>query len=135
MNALNIVDYTQSLGLKAKVASALMAKAPTATKNRALRKLAELLRASVLALQIDNAKDIERALAAGLAAPMVDRLKLSPEVIETCAQGLRTARGHAGCNRRNHRHEATAQRHPGRANAGADWGLRHDFREPSQCDD
>lgn len=87
MNALNIVDYTQALGSKAKAASALMAKASPATKNMALRKLAELLRASVPTLQIDNAKDIERALAAGLAAPMVDRLKLTPKVIETCAQG------------------------------------------------
>ncbi len=87
MNALNIGDYVQSLGFKAKAASALMAKAQPATKNRALRKLAELLRANVAALQIDNAKDIERALAAGLAAPLVDRLKLTSKVIETCAQG------------------------------------------------
>jgi glutamate-5-semialdehyde dehydrogenase len=87
MNALNIADYAQALGSKAKAASALMAKAPTATKNTALRELARLLRNNLQALQIDNAKDIERALAAGLAAPMVDRLKLTPEVIETCAQG------------------------------------------------
>ena len=87
MNVLNIVDYTQALGFKAKQASALMAKAQSATKNRALRKLAELLRANVAPLQIDNAKDIERALAAGLSAPMVDRLKLTPQVLETCAQG------------------------------------------------
>ena len=78
---------TQTLGRQAKQASALMAKAPAAVKNAALRKLADLLRANVDALQIDNAKDLERALAAGLAAPMVDRLKISPKVIETCAQG------------------------------------------------
>ena len=72
MNALNITDYTQTLSLQAKQASALMAKAPEAIKNAALKKLAELLRANVDALQIDNAKDIERAIAAGLAAPMVD---------------------------------------------------------------
>jgi glutamate-5-semialdehyde dehydrogenase len=88
MNALNIADYAQSLGSKAKAASALMAKAPTATKNTALRELARLLRDNLSALQIDNAEDIERALAADLAAPMVDRLKLTPEVIETCALGL-----------------------------------------------
>jgi len=87
MTTLNITDYTQTLGLQAKQASALMAKAPAAIKNKALRKLAELLRANVDALQIDNAKDIARAVAAGLAAPMVDRLKLTPKVIETCAQG------------------------------------------------
>ncbi len=78
---------TQTLGLQAKQASALMAKAPAATRNAALRKLAQLLRANVDALQVDNAKDLDRALKAGLSAPMVDRLKLTPKVIETCAQG------------------------------------------------
>ena len=87
MTTFNPTDYTQTLGSQAKVASALMAAAPAATKNIALRQLATLLRANVDALQVDNAKDIERAVAAGLAAPMVDRLKLTPKVIETCAQG------------------------------------------------
>jgi len=87
MNATNITEYTNALGAQAKAASALMARAQAATKNVALRKLASLLRENVQALQVDNAKDIERAVAAGLAAPMVDRLKLTPKVIETCAQG------------------------------------------------
>jgi glutamate-5-semialdehyde dehydrogenase len=87
MSAHDISDYTQTLGRQAKQASSLMAKASTATKNQALNLLAKLLRENVAALQIDNAKDIERALAAGLSAPMVDRLKLTPKVIETCAQG------------------------------------------------
>ena len=87
MNAINITDYTNTLGLQAKVASALMAKSQAATKNIALRHLARLLRENVQALQVDNARDIERAVAAGLAAPMVDRLKLTPKVLETCAQG------------------------------------------------
>ena len=87
MSTLNITDYTQALGFKAKQAAALMARAQAATKNIALRSLAELLRANVGALQIENAKDIERAIAAGLSAPMVDRLKLTPKVLETCAQG------------------------------------------------
>ena len=87
MNALNITDYALALGSQAKSASALMARASTATKNVALRKLAALLRAQVQPLQAENAKDIERATAAGLAAPLVDRLKLTPQVIETVAQG------------------------------------------------
>jgi glutamate-5-semialdehyde dehydrogenase len=87
MNALNVSEYTQTLGLQAKQAAALMARADAATKNRALKGLATLLRASVQALQADNAKDIERATAANLPAPMVDRLKLTPKVIETVAQG------------------------------------------------
>ena len=87
MNALNIAEYTQTLGLQAKQASALMARSDAATKNKALKALARLLRDNTAALQVDNARDIERATAAGLAAPMVDRLKLSPKVLETCAQG------------------------------------------------
>ena len=87
MNALNVSEYTQTLGLQAKVASALMAKAPAAIKNKALRALARLLREQTPALQQDNARDLERARAAGLAEPLVDRLKLTPKVLETCAQG------------------------------------------------
>ena len=77
----------QTLGLQAKQASALVAKASSATKNKALLALARLLREHVEPLQMDNAKDLARARAAGLAEPMVDRLKLTPQVLETCAQG------------------------------------------------
>ncbi|WP_367847847.1 glutamate-5-semialdehyde dehydrogenase [Rhodoferax sp. WC2427] len=87
MNASNIAEYTHALGLQAKAASALMARATAATKNRALRSLARLLRENTAALQTENAKDLDRARAAGLAAPLVDRLKLSPQTLETCAQG------------------------------------------------
>ena len=77
----------QTLGQQAKVASAAMAKASTATKNSALKRLAALLRENTEALQIDNAKDLARAQAAGLAAPMVDRLRLTPQILATCAEG------------------------------------------------
>ena len=87
MNALNISETTQTLGRQAKAASSTMAAASTAIKNQALRRLAVLLRENTQALQLDNAKDLERAVAAGLAEPMVDRLKLTPKVLETCAQG------------------------------------------------
>ncbi|MBW0168656.1 MAG: glutamate-5-semialdehyde dehydrogenase [Hydrogenophaga sp.] len=87
MNATNTTELMNTLGLQAKAASALMAKASTATKLAALRGLAALLRENVQALQVDNAKDLERARANGLSEPMVDRLKLTPKVIETCVQG------------------------------------------------
>jgi glutamate-5-semialdehyde dehydrogenase len=87
MNALNLAEYTQTLGLQARAASALMAKAQTATKNTALLNLAGLLRANVESLQVENAKDLARATQAGLAEPMVDRLKLTSKIVETCAQG------------------------------------------------
>ncbi|NBW24436.1 MAG: glutamate-5-semialdehyde dehydrogenase [Betaproteobacteria bacterium] len=87
MNAVSTTEYALGLGAQAKAASALMAKASTASKNHALLRLAALLRENTAALQSDNAKDLERAVAAGLAAPMVDRLRLTPKVLETCAQG------------------------------------------------
>lgn len=87
MNALNITELMAGLGLQAREASARMAKASAAEKSAVLRELAALLRANVAALQADNAKDLERATAAGLAAPMVDRLKLTPKIIETLAVG------------------------------------------------
>jgi len=77
----------QILGQQAKVASAAMAKASTATKNSALKRLAALLRENTEALQIDNAKDLARAQAAGLAVTMVDRLRLTPQILATCAEG------------------------------------------------
>ena len=87
MNALNTVEYMHNLGVQAKVASAHMASASAATKNKALKALARLLREHIEPLQIDNARDLERAVANGLAAPMVDRLRLTPKVLETCALG------------------------------------------------
>ncbi len=87
MNALNVAEYMQTLGLHARQASAAMARSDAATRNRALRSLAALLRGNVQALQAENATDLERAIAAGLAAPMVDRLKLTSGIIETVALG------------------------------------------------
>ena len=86
-SAANVVELLQTLGKQAKVASASISIASTATKNIALLRLAELLRTNVAALQADNAKDIARAIKAGLSEPMVDRLKLTPKVLETCALG------------------------------------------------
>ena len=87
MNASSIAQQVHLLGVQAKAASSLMAKASSAQKSQALRILAKLLRSHTAALQADNAKDIERAKAAGLEAAMVDRLKLTPQVLEICAQG------------------------------------------------
>ncbi|SFD88542.1 glutamate-5-semialdehyde dehydrogenase [Paracidovorax konjaci] len=87
MNAPHIAETLHALGSQAKAASALMARAPSAVKRRALLALARRLRESTDALQADNARDLDRARAAGLAEPMVDRLKLSPKVLETCALG------------------------------------------------
>lgn len=87
MNALNIAELLQGLGLQARQASAVMAQSSAAVRNRALEHLAALLRDNVKVLAADNARDLERASAAGLSEPMIDRLRLTPKVIETVAQG------------------------------------------------
>ena len=83
----SVHDQVIALGQRAKTASAAMARASTASKNQALKRLAVLLRQNTQTLQADNAKDLARAEAAGLAAPMVDRLRLTPKVLGTCAEG------------------------------------------------
>ncbi|RMW96829.1 glutamate-5-semialdehyde dehydrogenase [Allofranklinella schreckenbergeri] len=75
------------LGQQARQASARMAIASASAKAQALHTLAGLLRQHTDALQTENARDIERARAAGLAEPMIDRLLLTPKVLETAAQG------------------------------------------------
>ena len=75
------------MGAAARAASARMAAASTEAKNKTLLALAGLLRNETAALRTANALDIDAATAAGLAAPMVDRLKLTDKVIETVAQG------------------------------------------------
>ena len=87
MNALNTAEYSQTLGIQARAASSLMARASAASRSACLRRLAELLRESQPALDAANAQDLTRAAAAGLSAPMVDRLRLTPKVVETVAQG------------------------------------------------
>ena len=75
------------MGAAARVASPLMAAASTAAKNVALLTLAQLLRTESAALQAANAMDIAAASKAGLAEPLLDRLELTPKILETAAQG------------------------------------------------
>ena len=85
MNDIQTLMHT--LGANARAASPRMAAASTAAKNDALMRLAGLLRASRSALHHENAKDITAALAAQLPEPMVDRLRLKDDIIDTIALG------------------------------------------------
>jgi glutamate-5-semialdehyde dehydrogenase len=75
------------LGQHAKTASAAMAKASAAHKSAALKQLALLLRQETAALVQANQEDLNRAKSNGLDGPMLDRLKLSASILETCAVG------------------------------------------------
>lgn len=75
------------MGAAARAASARLAAASTASKNAALLALARLLRERPRSLRDANERDVSAAVAAGLAAPLVDRLKLTDKIIDTVAQG------------------------------------------------
>ncbi len=87
MTSTDLQAVIAHMGAAARAASARMAAAPTAAKNAALLALARRLRAETRVLQDANALDIAAAEQAGLAAPLVDRLKLTDKVIDTVAQG------------------------------------------------
>jgi glutamate-5-semialdehyde dehydrogenase len=87
MSSSEIPAYMAHVGAAARAAATAMAAAPTAAKDSALRALAARLRGAGAELQAANAQDLAAARAAGLAEPMVDRLNLTPAIIDTVAQG------------------------------------------------
>ena len=87
MTPTDIPVYISHLGSAARAASAAMARAPLASRNAALRELARLLRAEVPALTQINEEDVASARSAGLQSALIDRLKLTPPIIETVAKG------------------------------------------------
>ena len=84
---MDIKSYMHTVGQQARQAAADMARASTQAKNDTLLELARLLRSADTALQTANALDVAAAEAAGLEAPMVDRLRLTPKIISTMAEG------------------------------------------------
>ena len=87
MNATDITSYMAHVGVAARAAASGMAAASTAAKNAALCSLAQRLRDASAELQAANAIDVTAAQAAGLAEPLVDRLKLKSAAIATVAEG------------------------------------------------
>jgi glutamate-5-semialdehyde dehydrogenase len=87
MDASNLPATMAALGTAARAAATRMAAAGSAAKNRALLALARRLREAGAPLAAANQQDLVAARAAGLTEPMVDRLKLTPQVIETVAEG------------------------------------------------
>ena len=79
-------QYMTAVGQAARAAATVMAAASTAAKNGALLALARLIRDNAATLKDANAGDITQAEAHGLAAPMVDRLRLTDKVIATMAE-------------------------------------------------
>jgi len=89
MNApIEIKPYMLELGRRARAAARVMARADTATKNRALAAVAAALRRDAVKLLAENAVDVRLAREAGEDGAFVDRLTLTPKSIESMAKGI-----------------------------------------------
>ena len=78
----------RSMGIAARAASRLVARADTVTKNRALAAMAGELRKRSTAILTANAADLEGAKKSGRDAAFIDRLTLDGEAVEHMAQGV-----------------------------------------------
>ena len=87
MTPTDIPAYMAHVGLAARATAGTLAAASTAAKNQALRALARRLREGAAGLAEANAVDLAAGRAAGLAAPLLDRLKLDAAAIATVAEG------------------------------------------------
>ena len=83
-----IKSYMLDIGKRARAASRLLARADTATKNRALVEIAAAIRREAACLMAENAIDVEHALAGGEDAAFVERLTLTAKSVETMAKGV-----------------------------------------------
>lgn len=85
----SVLDYMSRLGRAAREASRVLARASTAQKNQALQAAAVALDAARAELTAANELDLAAARANGLEEAMVDRLALTPKVIDSMIEGLR----------------------------------------------
>jgi len=86
---MDIKQYMQGVGERAREASRIMARIDTATKNQLLLKIADLIIESQDKLLEANALDLAAAKTNDLDAALLDRLELTPERIKSMADGLR----------------------------------------------
>ncbi|WP_313474506.1 glutamate-5-semialdehyde dehydrogenase [Stutzerimonas kunmingensis] len=85
----SVLDYMNRLGRAAREASRVLARASTAQKNRALQAAAAALDAARDELVSANERDLAGGRVNGLDAAMLDRLALTPKVIDGMIEGLR----------------------------------------------
>ncbi|MGK5027394.1 glutamate-5-semialdehyde dehydrogenase [Janthinobacterium sp. RB2R34] len=85
---MDIKQYMQDVGTRARAASRAMARADSATRNRALSLIAAAIVRDADLLRAANQRDLNAAAAAGLAPAMLDRLTLSDAAIATMVEGL-----------------------------------------------
>ena len=86
---MDIKLYMEQVGQQARKASRAMARADSATRNRALTLIADAIVRDAELLRAANKMDMDAAAANGLAPAMLDRLALSDQAIATMVEGLR----------------------------------------------
>ncbi|MYM71391.1 glutamate-5-semialdehyde dehydrogenase [Duganella sp. FT109W] len=86
---MDIKQYMEQLGQRARKASRAMARADSAARNRALTLIADAIERDADALRAANQLDMDAAAANGLEPAMLDRLALSDKAIATMVEGLR----------------------------------------------
>src|SRR6476659_8751077 len=82
------VALVRELGVNARAASRDLARASTDAKNRALAAMAAEIRRGAQAILAANAGDVAQAKTDGCDAAFVDRLTLTPKLIEQMALGV-----------------------------------------------
>ncbi len=86
---MDVDQYMADLGRAARAASRRVAASSTAARNRALLATLEALDRARPQLAHANAEDLARGASNGLAAPLMDRLELTPARIDAMLEGLR----------------------------------------------
>jgi glutamate-5-semialdehyde dehydrogenase len=86
---MDVGTYIHNVGRQARAAARVIARADTATKNRALKEMAAALERNRKQLIEANARDLGEAKRQNLDSAAVDRLTLTPRVITAMADGLR----------------------------------------------
>lgn len=86
---MDVQTYIHGVGRQARAAARTIARADTATKNRALHEMAASIERDAKRLLEANSRDVTQARQQKLDAAMIDRLMLSPKGITAMADGLR----------------------------------------------
>ena len=83
---LDVAKYVQDLGIAARAAARELARAGAAAKNRALEAMAAEIRRQQKAILAANDEDVKGAK--GRDAAFIDRLRLTPKLVEQMAAGV-----------------------------------------------
>ena len=86
---INIPDYMQAVGVRARAAAREIARAGTGKKDAALIAIAKTIEAGADELKAENGKDLAAGKQHGLDAALLDRLELTDARIAAMAEGLR----------------------------------------------